>query len=252
MNPKVSIITATYNSAEFIEALFVCLLNQTYKNWEWLITDDCSKDNTWALLEKIAAQDARVCIKKNIINQGAAVSRNESLSRATGEYLAFVDSDDLWHPEKLSKQISFMLENQYNFTFTAYRLINEQGIVLNKEIDLRNKRTSFSYSDMLCKRATLGCSTVVVQKDIISDMTMPLLRTGQDYAFWLKILKQQKTAHLLQECLTDYRIVQNSISRNKFKKAARQWQIYRDVEKLNFVETVYSFINYAYRAVFRG
>ncbi|VTT27044.1 WcaA [Klebsiella pneumoniae] len=249
---KISIITATYNSMKFIENLAASITSQTYTNWEWLIVDDCSTDETFDYLKVLEGQDNRIKVFINETNSGAAVTRNVALANATGEYIAFVDSDDLWLPEKLSTQLFFMQNNNYNFSFTAFSLITEDGLERSVNIDLNNKKTSFTYDDMLCKRATLGCSTVMIKRDVIQSLSMPLLRTGQDYAFWLKILKENNSAHLLKESLTQYRIVANSISRNKYKKAARQWQIYREVEQLNLIKSAYCFVNYAYRAVFRS
>ncbi|WP_421504939.1 glycosyltransferase family 2 protein [Erwinia rhapontici] len=252
MTSKISIITATFNSSQFIDELAGCIFNQSYENWEWLIVDDCSTDDTVEHLRQLESKDERIKVFVNKVNSGAAVTRNVALANATGDYLAFVDSDDLWYPEKLQKQLGFMSENNYLFSFTAYSLITEAGEEKSVFIDLNNKKNSFDYDDMLCKKATLGCSTVMIKKNIIDDLRMPLLRTGQDYAFWLKILNENKRAYLLKESLTQYRIVANSISRNKFKKAARQWQIYRKVEGLTLLKSMYCFVNYAYRAVFRG
>jgi teichuronic acid biosynthesis glycosyltransferase TuaG len=249
VNFKVSIITATYNSELEIIKTYEAIKQQTFTDWEWLVTDDCSKDNTLKILKEIAVSDERVKVFENVINSGAAVSRNNSLNLANGEYIAFIDSDDLWAPSKLEKQLNFM-SNGVDFSFTAYDLIDINGAPLNKTVDLNND-TAFNYEDMLKKKATLGCSTVMVRRNAFIDINMPLLRTGQDYATWLKLLKTGKKAHLLNEVLTSYRIMPNSISRNKIKKAKRQWQIYRKVEKLSFTKSIVCFLFYAWRAVFR-
>jgi glycosyltransferase involved in cell wall biosynthesis len=245
----ISIITATYNSASEISATYESIKKQTCSNWEWLVTDDLSTDSTFELLNDLQRTDPRIKVFKNSQNSGAAVSRNNSLKHAKGEFIAFVDSDDLWRPEKLQKQIAFMGTN-IHFSFTAYDLVDEQGESLNQSVDL-NQSGSFSYEDMLKKKATLGCSTVMLRKSAFQDITMPLLRTGQDYATWLKLLKTGNDAYLLNDVLTSYRIMPNSISRNKFKKAKRQWQIYREVEKLKLLKSIICFLNYAWRAVFR-
>jgi teichuronic acid biosynthesis glycosyltransferase TuaG len=245
----ISIITATYLSENQIANTYASLKKQSIQNWEWLVTDDCSTDNTLQFLDEIAAIDHRVRVFKNNKNSGAAVSRNNSLSHAKGEFIAFVDSDDLWRPEKLEKQVEFMGKD-INFSFTAYDLIDEQGNSLGRTVDA-NQSGSFSYEDMLKKRATLGCSTVMIRKSAFEDISMPLLRTGQDYATWLKLLKTGNNAHILNEVLTSYRIMPNSISRNKLKKAKRQWQIYREVEKLSLLKSTDCFCHYAWRAVFR-
>jgi len=246
---RVSIITATFNSSTELLQTYCAIKMQTMTSWEWLVTDDCSSDNTFAVLKDLASKDPRVKVYQNAINSGAAVSRNNSLNYAKGEFIAFIDSDDLWQPRKLEKQLFFMADG-VDFAFTGYDLIDEHGESLNQTVDA-NQSGAFSYEDMLKKRATLGCSTVMLRRSAFKDISMPLLRTGQDYATWLKLLKTGKKAYLLNDVLTRYRIMPNSISRNKFKKAKRQWEIYREVEKLSLLKSSVCFCFYAWRAVFR-
>ncbi|EOX0264158.1 glycosyltransferase family 2 protein [Escherichia coli] len=247
----VSIITATYNSEKYILEVYESIKKQKHENWEWIVTDDFSTDKTFDILKSIANKDKRVKIFQNHINSGAALSRNNSMKNAAGEFIAFIDSDDLWFPDKLSKQIQFMNENNIDFSFTSYELINEKGESLNKYIDIKNKNSSYGYYDMLKKKATLGCSTVVLRRSKIKKMKMPNIRTGQDYAFWLNILKEGVKAHLFREVLTKYRITPGSISRNKIKKALRQWGIYRHYEHLNYFKSILCFVSYAKNAIFR-
>lgn len=247
--PKVSIITAVYNAEAVIGKTYRSILDQSFQDWEWLITDDCSTDNTYSVLQEIASVDPRVLVRRNAVNCGAAVSRNASLSRASGEFIAFIDADDLWMSRKLERQIAFM-GGDIDFSFTSYELIDASGQPLNREVD-RGRGKSFGYLQLLKKEVTLGCSTVMLRKDAFPKIEMPLLRTGQDYATWLGLLKQGKSAYLLDEVLTQYRILPNSISRNKFRKALRQWQIYREVEKLSLVTSAVCFSFYGWRAVFR-
>jgi glycosyltransferase involved in cell wall biosynthesis len=246
---SISIITATYNSSKEIIATYKSLHNQTYNNWEWLITDDCSSDSTIVVLKEIEQNDSRVKVFKLGINQGAAIARNNSLANANGEFIAFLDSDDLWLPNKLENQLAFM-GGDINFSFTAYELIDVFGKAIGQRVDSEQKG-SFTYDDMLNKKATLGCSTVMLRRSAFNDITMPLLRTGQDYALWLKLLRTGQNAYILNDVHTQYRILPNSISRNKFKKSKRQWQIYREVEKLPLLKSIVCFCNYAWRAVFR-
>lgn len=247
---KVSIITATYNSEKYILDTYKSIICQTHQNWEWLITDDCSTDKTLGMLIELSKHDKRIKVFSNNTNKGAAISRNNSIEKATGEYLAFIDSDDLWYADKIEKQLSFMNKNNVYFSFTSYCLIDESGFPLDKYIDLRTP-LSVSYKDMLKKRATLGCSTVMLRKFKYYKIEMPNLRTGQDYATWLKILKGGERAYRVPECLVEYRIVSNSISRNKLKKSLRQWEIYRNLEKINIMYSTWCFLNYAFRAVIR-
>lgn len=245
----VSIITATYNSEFLIEATYESIRSQSFQDWEWVITDDCSSDNTWEVISLIAENDRRVKIFRNVENMGSAISRNNSIYSSSGRFLAFIDSDDLWVSNKLEKQLQFMVEG-IDFSFTAYYLIDSRGKSLGRLVD-SNQRGGFTYEEMLRKKATLGCSTVMIRKDAFPDIQMPLLRTGQDYATWLKLLRTGKKAFVIPEPLTGYRILPNSISRNKVKKAKRQWQIYREVEGLRFFKSLECFLFYAWRAVFR-
>lgn len=249
--PLISIITPTFNSQAFILQTYNCLLNQSYKNWEWIVTDDCSQDKTWEMLNSISKSDHRVIIFRNVSNMGAAFTRNNSLAHSKGDFIAFIDSDDLWESSKLKYQLDFMLKNDYKFTFTAYDIINETGLSMHKVIDNKNKSLDICYNDLLLKKVTLGCSTVMLDARYFSKIEMPPLRTGQDYALWLTLLKQNNKAYLLPNVFSHYRIVKGSISRNKFKKAMRQWQIYRKVEKINFLKSSWYFVNYAWRTVSR-
>lgn len=247
---KVSIITATFNSLPYIKETYDSIRAQTFSNWEWLVTDDCSSDGTYEYLKQLASSDTRILVERNSVNSGAAVSRNVSLSKSSGDYIAFIDSDDIWFPEKLQYQLEFMDVNNLDFTFTPYETINESSVPFNRYIDA-NQAGPVNYHDMLKKKATLGCSTVILRRSAIKDLSMPLLRTGQDYALWLKILKQGIKAYPCDKVLMKYRIVSTSISRNKFRKAARQWQIYRKIERLSLIDSCFCFAFYAWRAVFR-
>lgn len=247
---KISIVTATYNSWPYIKETYDSIANQSYKNWEWHVTDDCSSDYTYQYLKQLADRDCRIVIHRNEINSGAAVARNKSLSQCSGDYIAFIDSDDLWNPEKLESQLKFMVDNQLDFSFTGYEVIDESGKSIKKYIDI-NQTQAISYEDMLKKKATLGCSTVMLRRLAFSEVSMPDLRTGQDYALWLKLLKTGIRAVPYNKSLMKYRIVSSSISRNKYRKAKRQWQIYRELEKLSLVKSIYCFLFYAWRAIFR-
>ncbi|CAH7484620.1 putative teichuronic acid biosynthesis glycosyltransferase TuaG [Vibrio chagasii] len=246
---QVSIITPTYNSERYILETYQCLKEQTHTDWEWLVTDDCSTDSTLTLLKDLSKKDSRISVFSNRKNSGAAIARNNSIALSQGEFIAFLDSDDLWKYDKLEKQLSFM-GRDYDFSFSGYELIDHMSKKLNKTVDT-SQNGAFSYSDMLMKKATLGCSTVMLRKSFVKDKRMPLLRTGQDYAYWLLLLRDGAKARVIPEPLTFYRITPNSISRNKIKKARRQWEIYRDVEGIGIYRSLYFFLYYAFRAVFR-
>ena len=245
MNNKVSVITASYNCAKFIEESIKSVLNQTYDNLELIIVDDCSTDNTEEIVNEYIKKDSRIKFYRLNNNSGAAVARNKGLDEATGRFIAFLDSDDIWYKQKLEKQINFMQTNNYGFSFTSYRLIDENGGLLNKEIRVPNEIT---YKKLL-KNTIIVCLTVIIDKELIGDFKMPLVRAGQDTATWLSILRNGNIAYGYDEVLASYRLVNGSISSNKFKALKRTWNTYRKLEKLNLLKSSYYFSNYVLNAI---
>jgi teichuronic acid biosynthesis glycosyltransferase TuaG len=248
--PLVSVITPSFNSENEILECYETLSNQTIGDWEWLVTDDASSDSTPSILADIAARDSRVRPEIMATNCGPGPCRNSSMDRAVGRFFAFLDADDLWHPDKLKTQLETHLTSEAAFTFTSFKAIRGELGSGGKVIDPGPER-DFSYDDMLHKRATLGCSTVMLDSRAIGQLRMPDLRSGQDYAFWLSILKKGHKARLIPTPLTYYRIRPGSVSRNKFKKAARQWEIYRKVEGLPFFRSVGCYFSYVKNALLR-
>ncbi|WP_053361356.1 glycosyltransferase family 2 protein [Bacillus sp. FJAT-27251] len=241
----VSVITPAYNASQFIEQTVHSVRQQTFTNWEMVIVDDCSTDDTREKVKALGAGDNRirlVCLEKN---GGAAVARNRGLQLARGRYIAFLDSDDCWKPEKLEKQLSFMKENDYAFTFTAYDLIAPEGDYLNKQVWAPPQ---ISYYDLL-KNTIIGCLTVMIDREKTGSFQMPNIRTRQDLATWLSILKQGHVAYGLNEVLAEYRTGNPSISKNKWKALKMNWFVYRKVEKLNVLKAFWCFSHYAVHAV---
>lgn len=240
----VSIIMPSYNAQSFITEAIQSVQSQTYQGWELLITDDCSTDSTCEIVESIAAQDSRITLLRLQKNSGAAVARNNSLSKAKGRYIAFLDSDDLWLPNKLERQLAFMQENKAGFCFTSYHTISDKGTPINTI----HVPSTLTYQQYL-RNTIIGCLTVIFDRDVVGDIRMPLLRKRQDMATWLNILRQGHIAYGLDEPLSNYRIVKNSISHNKFKAAKVVWEVYRDIEKLSVARSIWCFMGYAYNAV---
>jgi glycosyltransferase involved in cell wall biosynthesis len=236
MNKLVSIITPCYNSGRFIEETIKSVQNQTYSNWEMLITDDGSSDNSIEIIEKLQAKDSRIKIFK-IQNSGAAVARNNSIKLANGQYLAFLDSDDLWTSEKLEKQIHFMNINKYSLSFGSYQKITEEGKLIEKSITPTLHKVS--YKDMMTSNK-MGCLTVMYDTHLLGKVFMPIIRKRQDYALWLKLLKLTPYAYCLQEKLGYYRIRKSSISASKIEMLKWNWKLFRDIEKLSFLNSVHS------------
>lgn len=248
---SISIITSTFNSETYILDTYDSVRSQTFADWEWIITDDNSQDQTYNIIREMSERDSRIRIFRLTNNKGAGYARNNSISHANGKYIAFLDSDDLWLPKKLETQYSEMEDKKLPFSFTAYSLIDEAGNLLQKSVDL-SIISPVSYEDMLRKKATIGCSTVMLNTNAFgSSIKMPIIRTGQDYALWLKLLRGGSLATPIPDILTYYRIRSNSISRNKLKKARRQWTIYRKIENMSFSKSITCFTFYAWRAIFR-
>lgn len=231
----VSIITACYNSENYISETINSVLNQTYQNWELLIVDDCSTDSTRSLIKKFQNTEKRIKLFQLNENSGAAVARNKAIKEAKGAFIAFLDSDDIWLPKKLELQLEFMISNNYNLTHTSYELIDHQGNSLKKTIV---PAKILGYKDMLYSNK-IGCLTAIYNQSKIGKKYMPLLRKRQDYALWLKILKTGEKAYGLAEVLSQYRNTENSISNNKLNLIRWNWKLLREVENLSFIKSVY-------------
>ena len=229
IKPLVSIITPSYNSERFIGFSIESILNQTYTNWELLITDDASTDGTWKMLKEYSKRDKRIKIFRLEMNSGSGVARNNSIKKATGRFIAFLDSDDYWHKDKLNNQIEFMHNNSYTFTYTRYAFIDESNVLL-KESNVAPKRCGYL---RLLLQNCIGCSTVMVDMQQLEKEYMPDLRNRQDWGLWLKYIRKSGKAYRLQESLTYYRLRKNSISSNKIKLFKYHWQIYHKVEGYN-------------------
>lgn len=246
--PLVSVIMPTFNAERFVSESIASVANQVYTKWELLVTDDASADRTPDIVEHWVGSERRINYVRLPSNGGAAAARNACIDRARGEFVAFLDADDLWLPDKLRLQIEFMERHGADFSFTPYTIMRADGAPSGTVID-EDGPCSVGYQDMLLKRATMGCSTVMLRRRTIGGLRMPNLRQGQDYAFWLSILRQGVSARRLPQSLTRYRLVPGSISANKLRKARRQWQIYRQLERLPPARAAWCFVNYAVRAL---
>jgi len=245
MSNLVSIITPSYNSEKFIEDCVNSVLSQSYTDWELLIVDDCSNDNSRDIISELAAKDGRIkpiFLEKNV---GAAEARNVAIRQAKGKYIAFLDSDDLWESQKLEKQLSFMKDKDIAFSFSTYQLISEDGENLTNIIKAPQKMTYHSY----LKNTIIGCLTVIIDRKKTGDFEMPNIRSSHDMALWLLIMKRGFSAYGLDENLAKYRVVSSSNTANKTKAAKEVWDVYRKVEKLNIFYSAICFFGYAFNAI---
>jgi len=245
MNSLVSIITPSYNSAKFIKQCIESVIAQTYTNWEMLIVDDYSSDNSLQILKKY--NDKRIQLIELDKNVGASESRNVAIRKAKGKYIAFLDSDDLWEPQKLEKQISFMETEDIAFSFSTYQPMSDDESKLYSIIHAPKIVTYSSY----LKKTIIGCLTVVIDREKTGGFEMPNIRSSHDMALWLLIMRRGFDAYGLDENLARYRIVSTSNTANKWRAAKDVWKVYRQFEKLSFFYSIWCFLNYAFNAIIK-
>lgn len=245
-NPLVSIIIPAYNCAVFISDTIKSIQAQSYENWELFVINDCSADNTKDIVNSIS--DARIRLVEQKKNGGAAKARNVGIMKAKGEYIAFLDSDDLWRPEKLEKQIKFMQEKNSAFCFTGYEFADENAKPNGKIVTVPAK---ISYKQAL-KNTTIFTSTVMFDMSKLKkdDILMPDVKS-EDTATWWKVLKIIDYADGLNENLSIYRRSSDTLSSNKLEAIRRIWNLYRKQEQLNFMSSSVNFVGYAFNAVKR-
>ena len=231
----VSIITPTYNCAEFIARSIDSVQAQTYQNWEKIIVDDRSQDNTKEIVEAYMKHDSRIQYHLLDVNSGAAVARTVAMKLAKGSYMAFLDSDDIWMPNKLELQIEWMNNNGYSFSCTAYEQIDEADNSLNKVIKTV-KKTNYNRLLLDCP---VGNSSVIYDVEKMGKFEVPNIRKRNDDALWLQMLKKEKYIWGMPEVLMQYRIRKNSISSNKFKVIKYHWILYRDIEHLSVIRSAF-------------
>lgn len=244
MEALVSIITPVYNAENFLEETILSVINQTYKNWELLMIDDCSSDQSYEVIKKYLKKDKRIKYFKNKKNSGPAVTRNNGISFSLGKYLAFLDSDDCWYEDKLKHQIDFMDKNDVLMSHGDYEMMDEKG----KEIKKIITKESLNYSTLL-KENQIKTSFLVLNKERIKDIFFPNIR-HEDFACFLDILKKYKISSVkINEILGKYRVLNISLSGNKVKSAHWTWKIYREHEKFGIFKSCYYFINYALKGI---
>lgn len=244
---KVSIIVPMYNAEKFIGKTIESVLSQTYENWEMLIMNDVSTDNSLAIVNEFAKKNGRIKVVNTEKNMGVVKGRNYLIDLASGKYIAFLDADDYWHSEKLEKQVQFMEEKNVGISCTEYTRVRENGEKINEVVI----KSEISYTDML-KNNYLGCLTVMYDVEKVGKRYFKELEKNEDYVLWLEIVKDVKTIYGLKENLAYYRVLDNSRSSNKVKTAKVRWEIYRKVEKLSLLKSIYYFLHYVVRAVLKS
>lgn len=243
---KVSIVVPVHNAAKCIEDTIQSVRSQTMQDWEMILVDDGSTDSSVEIMERYVCDNIHII--KSGKGVGAAGARNKGLRAAQGRYLAYIDADDLWSPDKLERQLAFMEENECAFSFTGYEFADENGVGVEKIVHVPSK---MNYRAAL-KNTTIFTSTVMFDMTKISKnlLTMPNV-ASEDTATWWKILKKGYTAYGFDEALTLYRRSSGTLSANKLTAVKRIWNLYRNVEKLSVFKSAYCFCFYAVRAVIR-
>ncbi|SDR81267.1 glycosyltransferase family 2 protein [Bradyrhizobium canariense] len=241
--PLVSIITPSWNVERLIGETIESVQAQTLGDWELLIADDCSTDNTAAVIESYAAKDPRIKLIRQPRNGGPALARQAAIEQAQGRFIAFLDSDDLWLPPKLERQIAFAREHRAALSFTAFRRINEDGSTTGRLIPVP---ASLTY-EQLIKNTSIATLTALVDRDIAGNIAMKN-EPYDDFCLWLSILKPGHVAWGLNEDLARYRVRGVSVSSRPMRSAGWVWHIYRNVEGLSLLKSAWCFAHWSARA----
>ena len=244
--PLVSIITPSYNSKSFFKETFDSVISQTFNNWEWIIVDDCSIDDSLDFIKKMCSSDERIKVFSTNQNSGAAVTRNVGISKASGRYICFLDSDDLWKEDKLEKQLEYIQNNEVVFCYTDYdvRFLN------GKTKKFSPKSESINYKKLL-KKCDIGCLTVMYDSLKLGKVYMNTnAPKREDYATWLELARKGTKMFHLKLNLAIYRINNNGVSFNKFKLLKYHWHVYRKCEHLNLLKSLFYLLCFSFHKIF--
>lgn len=223
---KVSIITPVYNADRFLKETADSVMAQTYLDWEWVLVNDCSSDNSWEVMQELAQKDLRIRIFSNKENLKSGKTRNFAIEQATGRFIAFLDADDTWHPEKLAIQIPFMVDNGYHFSHTSYGYLDEEGNKIKSTFHV-SKEVDYAH---LLKRTEISCLTAIYDAEKIGKFYMSEHARKQDYALWLSILKSGHKSYGIDQELAYYRQVKGSATNQKHKLIFKHISFLRDTQ----------------------
>ena len=241
---RVSVITPVYNVEKYIDKTLKSVFAQTYEDIEIVLVDDCSKDQSAEIIAKYKEKHPEIIYFCQPKNMGAGAARNKALELATGQYVAFLDSDDLWLPKKIEYQIKLMKKKKSPFSYTAIEMMDESGKIIKGK---RNIKESCDYKYLL-HNTIIATSSVIIDRTVLGDFRMPLRRGGQDYATWLKLLRGGAVACGINKTLVRYRVGSNSLSSNKFKSVKQVWEIQTQDEHINKVAAVFHVGCFAFNA----
>lgn len=243
--PGVSVIVPCRDAACWLDETIRSVRAQTYHDWELIVIDDASVDASGAIALRHAADDPRVRVERLERAAGGAGARNRGLDVARGRYVAFLDADDMWRPEKLAMQLELMRSRDSMFSYTAYEKANAAGELSGRVFV---PPMQIDYTSLL-RTCVIGCSTVMLDRELLGSRRMPDLRRSHDYALWLEVLREGVKAVGLAQPLTIYRERPGSLSANKLAKYAAAWHIYRVRERLDLATTLRCMLSYAMHGV---
>lgn len=242
----VSIIVPLYNKEEYIEETIKNIKEQSYSNWELIIIDDCSKDNSYSIAKKYTSE--KIYVIKNNKRQGVSKTRNKGLAKAKGRFICFQDADDLWEKTKLEKQLQFMKQNKCAFSYTSFKYMNKNGKKKNHPVKVHEKLT---YKEALKNTRILTISVMIdttqIDKKLLNMPDVP----SEDIATWWDILEKGYIAYGINECLVYYRQVPKSLTSNKFISSRNRWYLYRKYKNFSFIKSLYYFIHYTFYAIIK-
>lgn len=245
LKPRIAVIMPACNAQAYIETAIRSVQAQTLTDWELLVIDDCSQDQTARLVQRMALQDHRIRLAANEKNMGTACSRNRGLELAQGCYVAFLDSDDRWHPTKLEKQLALAEEKNADIVYTSYAIVDGDG---KKRCPDFIVRQTTGLKAMLC-RNEIGCSTVLLSPSMASRYRFSEQYYHEDYALWLNMMQEGAVAAGVSDVLVDYRYHPNSRAANKLCSAKSRWRIYRDLLKLPLITSGWYLARYALNGI---
>lgn len=240
--PLVSVIMPAYNAARFIEEAIMSVIAQTVSDWELIVIDDCSQDNTRDIIAEMAEKDSRILFVANEQNMGVAKTRNRGLDMCRGQYVAFLDSDDYWQPEKLQKQLDKMQAADAGICYCSYKIIDAFGAQAKADYIVPEKA---SFEDILTENF-IQCSAMLIRADIVKRFRFNTEFFHEDYILGLDMLRAGEKAVGCSELLLNWRYLENSRSFNKKKSAVNRWKIYRNYLQLPLCKAVWVFVGYAF------
>lgn len=243
--PLVSVIMPAYNASQYIEEAITSVLKQTYENLELIVIDDCSTDVTYELSRKFTMIDSRVKVFKNGSNSGVATTRNRGLKIAQGEYIAFLDSDDIWKTNKIEKQLRLAKNYTPCIVYSSYELFDVNG---NRKPYMVPEKTDFA---SMLKENVIGCSTVLISKEIAKKYSFVKDFYHEDYVYWLNVLREGYSAVGTNEIMVEYRVLEESRSGNKVRSALKRWKIYREYLHLPLIKSVSAYCSYTINGIMK-